>query len=195
MKVQEVSNKLKNEASFLDRAAELKELETEEQLALERARKSPFRRFGQINFDDEYFFMLIDIMEKNTLAGRLFLFFAKEMDGFNQVIFPHKMLMEIFEVSRVSISKAITYLKEEGFIVVVKVGNMNSYGINSNLIWKSQGTNYKHSYFTAKIGITSTEQEQDLELAQKKHSETLGRYKKAISQSEKLKAKINIPKQ
>ena len=80
------------------------------------------------------------------------------MDNYNAVMCSHTVIMEVLGVSRQTVSKAITVLKDRGFIAVYKSGTSNVYTINDNVFWKSWGKNRKYCKFPANIVLAESEQ-------------------------------------
>lgn len=123
--------------------------------------KSPFKSWIQMN--DNQVNNLIYLTDKSPLAMKILLFLAKHSDNYNAVMVSQSTLGEIFSVSRVSINNAIKVLKEHNFLQLQRSGNGFIYFLNSNVVWKSYGTNHKFAEFNAKI-IFSKEEMKGLEI-------------------------------
>ena len=93
------------------------------------------------------------------------------MDSYNAVMCSQTVLQEQFDVSRVTISRAIKLLKEKQFIDVYKSGTSNVYAVNKQIAWSSWGSNFKHGKFGANIILSESEQENDVKLKIEKHHE------------------------
>jgi len=123
--------------------------------------KSPFKSYVQLN--DNQMNNLIYLTDKSPLAMKVLLFLAKHSDNYNAVMVSQSTLGEIFNVSRTSINNSIKILKEHNFLQLQKSGNGFIYFLNSNVIWKSYGTNHKFAEFNAKV-IFSQEELKELRL-------------------------------
>ena len=111
------------------------------------------------------------LMSKSPIAYRIFKFLINNMDSYNAVMCSQTVLQEQFDVSRVTISRAIKLLKEKQFIDVYKSGTSNIYAVNKQIAWNSWGSNFKHGKFGANIIISESEQENDVKLKIEKHHE------------------------
>jgi Mn-dependent DtxR family transcriptional regulator len=83
------------------------------------------------------------------------------MDGYNAIVCSNKVIQDALSISRPTVTRAIKILKDYNFIKIAKTGTANVYYINSELVWKSWGTNHRYAEFGAKIIIAESEQEQD----------------------------------
>lgn len=142
-----------------------------EKEARERAKKSPFKNFVQVNKD--YYKAEDWLMAKSPIAYRIFKFLINGMDDYNAVICSYKVLQENFGVSQVTVARAIKILKEKQYIEVYKSGTSNVYAINKNIVWNSWGTNYDYAKFGANIILSESEQEKSVQAKIKavKHKE------------------------
>src|SRR5699024_1449254 len=90
--------------------------ERREKEELQRQKKSPYRSWVQMNKDA---YKAEDwLMSKSPIAYRIFKFLINNMDSYNAVMCSQTVLQEQFDVSRVTISRAIKLLKEKQFIDV-----------------------------------------------------------------------------
>ena len=149
----------------------LKSKKRERKEARERAKKSPFKNFVQVNKD--YYKAEDWLMAKSPIAYRIFKFLINGMDDYNAVICSYKVLQENFGVSQVTVARAIKILKEKQYIEVYKSGTSNVYAINKNIVWNSWGTNYDYAKFGANIILSESEQEKSVQAKIKavKHKE------------------------
>lgn len=149
-----------NVKSFNEREAELVQLQAKEEELKKRQRNSPFKNFLQVN--KETYKLEDKLMKKNPLAYRIWRFLANNMDHYNAVMVSYNVLMEIFDVSRTTIYRAIKVLEDGEYIKIYKSGTSNIYAINDNMVWNSWGTNKKYSKFNANIIIGESEQSQKI---------------------------------
>lgn len=146
------------ELTFAERQKQLEEESKKEKEARDRAKKSPFKNFVQVNKD--YYKAEDWLMSKSPIAYRIFKFLINGMDDYNAVICSYKVLQEHFNISQDTVRRAIKILKEKQYIEVYKSGTSNVYAINKNIVWNSWGTNYDYAKFGANIILSETEQEE-----------------------------------
>lgn len=162
-----------NVKSFNEREAELVQLQAKEEELKKRQRNSPFKNFLQVN--KETYKLEDKLMKKNPLAYRIWRFLANNMDHYNAVMVSYNVLMEIFDVSRTTIYRAIKVLEDGEYIKIYKSGTSNIYAINDNMVWNSWGTNKKYSKFSANIIIGESEQSQktkkEIKIKTEKHKQ------------------------
>jgi hypothetical protein len=111
----------------------------------------------------------------------------------------YKVLEETFEASNRTMTRAVSVLKESGFISILKSGSSNIYAVNDNLYWKSWGNNKKYSKFPANVILSLSEQEEQakLKVKIKKHKEVASvtkvvKEKKSSKKNEVLNAKAEV---
>jgi len=150
-----------NSMTFDERQKQLEQQDQKEKEARDRAKKSPFKNFVQVNKDA---YKAEDwLMAKSPIAYRIFKFLINNMDGYNAVVCSQVVLQETFGVSRPTIARAIKILKEKKYIDVYKSGTSNIYAINKNIVWNSWGTNYDYAKFGANIILSESEQEKSIQ--------------------------------
>lgn len=166
-----IHNVLNNSATFEERKRELEEQDKKEKENRERAKKSPFKNFVQVN--KEVYKAEDWLMGQSPIAYRIFRFLVNGMDDYNAVICSYQVLMETFNVSKATITRAIKLLKDRNYIDIYKTGTSNVYAINKNIVWGSWGSNYKYAKFGANIILSESEQEQSIQTKIKttKHKE------------------------
>lgn len=98
-----------------------------------------------------------DLALANPTAYRLFMFFIKHMGGDNALCVSSTALQEILSCSRVTISRAVKYLKDEGWICVLKSGTTNIYVVNPDVAWTSYAYQKQYCEFTTKAILCATE--------------------------------------
>ena len=146
--------------SFENRQNELITQELKSKDIIKRQYKnSPFKRWTQLN--NEHTAELIQLALKYPKAHAILYFLVDQMDEYNAVICSVKVLSELLNVSRQTISKNISILKEHGFIVILKSGASNVYVINDKVYWKSWGNNKRYSKFPANVVLAFSEQDKD----------------------------------
>ena len=139
--------------------ARSKELQLQDEQNNRQFKNSPFKRWTQLN--NEHTKELMQLALKYPKAHAILYFLVDQMDEYNAVICSTRVLEELLNVSRQTISKNIKVLKEHGFIVVLKSGLSNVYLINDKVYWKSWSNNKKYSKFPANVVLSFDEQETD----------------------------------
>lgn len=138
----------------------LKRLSQERELDKKRAddaKKSPYRRFLQMNKDT---YKAEDwLMQESPAAYRILRYISQNMDNYNALICSYQVFQEVLGYSRATIARSLKLLKKHKYIDSVKTGGANIYFINKNLYWNSYGTNYARAEFGAKIIISASEQD------------------------------------
>lgn len=90
-------------------------------------------------------------------AYDLFMLFIKHMDGTNALCVSMLALSEIMKLSRQSLSKSIKYLKDNGWICVLRNGSSNVYIVNPEICWTSYGNQKQYCRFNASVLLSSSE--------------------------------------
>lgn len=166
-----------SEARRIARLLEIKDEQIGELVKHNMSKKSPFRKWVQMN-SDEYACRADDWLIANSPAAyRIFKFLISHMDHYNAVICSYKVIQEKFGYGQATVARAVKLLKEHNFISVVKSGTSNVYMINKGLYWNSWGTNYAYAKFDANVIISASEQDEAVQktvkLQEKKRREIL----------------------
>lgn len=160
-----------NSISFEARKRQIEEDERLEAEEREKQKKSPYRSWLQLNKDA---YKAEDwLMAKSPIAYRIFKFLINNMDSYNAVMCSQTVIQERFDVSRMTVSRAIKLLKEKQYIDIYKSGTSNVYAVNKQIAWNSWGSNYKHGKFGANIIISENEQEEEIKTKIQKHQEVI----------------------
>jgi Fe2+ or Zn2+ uptake regulation protein len=173
MRVQQNRDLDPNTITFEERQKQIEQEERMERENWENSKKSPFKNFVQMNKD--YYKAEDWLMAKSPIAYRIFKFLINNMDGYNAVVCSQTVLQEQFEVSRVTVSRAIKLLKEKKYIDIFKSGTSNVYAVNKQIAWNSWGSNYRYAKFEANIILSESEQEESVKAKIKtvKHKEII----------------------
>ena len=115
--------------SFNERMIELQEQAQNEKG--EHGIESPYRRWTQLN--NEHTKELVQLALKAPKAHALLYFLVDQMDNYNAVVCSTRVLEDFLNVSRQTVSKSIKYLKDYGFIAVLKSGTTNVYVVNDKV--------------------------------------------------------------
>ena len=74
---------------------------------------------------------------ENSLALKLYTFFAEHSDHLNALVCPVDVLAEEFQVHERTVRRAAKWLEERGHIVIIRVGTANAFVINPEELWKN----------------------------------------------------------
>lgn len=108
-----------------------------------------------------YFRPFMDELTKmageNYTAYKLFQLICKNMDGTNALVISMSALSEIMQLSRQTISKAVKYLSNNGWLCVMKSGTSNVYIVNPNVAWTSYADQKATCSFHANVVLCGSE--------------------------------------
>lgn len=113
--------------------------------------------FFQVYNDNVDF--LIEMNQENKTALNLFLWIAKNMDDKNALVVSQEALSKVLGVTTRTVQYAVAYLKDKKALDILKSGNSNIYALNSKIVWKDTADSKKYAHFTAKVYVTSEEQD------------------------------------
>ena len=150
-----------NSLTFEERQAQLLEQDEKEKEIHKRMQRSPFSRWTQ--FNNEHTQELMWLALKQPKAHAILYFLVDQMDEYNAVMCSSKVIEEVLGVSRVTVSRAIKFLKENGFIAILRSGTSNVYAINDTVYWKSWGNKKQYSKFPANVVLSLSEQDENLQ--------------------------------
>lgn len=135
---------------------------------------------------------LTALARTNGGAYDFLMFLIKNMDYNNALCVSMQALTEIMGLSRVSLSKRVKYLKDNGWIEVLKSGTSNVYIVNPDVTWSSYANQKKYCKFSANILLSSSENAEYL-----KNREAASHYKTInndfIEHVRANKEKVNQP--
>jgi len=147
-------------ASFDERKVQLADEQVREEEKVKHEKGSPFRSFIQMN---KTTYELEDkLMKDNPLAYRIWRFLANNMDNYNAVIVSYATMMGIFDVSRMTLYRAIKTLADGNYLRIYKTGTANVYALNDTMVWNSWGSNKQYSKFSASVIISEDEQSENI---------------------------------
>ena len=149
------------EVSPITRIIDIKNQEIQSIVEYNESKKSPFRKWVQMNNDENSYEAEDWLVAKSPTAYRILRFLVSSMDNYNAVICSYKVMQEKLKVSKPTVERAIRLLKEHRFIQVVRTGGANVYLVNKHLYWNSWGTNYAYAEFDARVIISASEQDKD----------------------------------
>lgn len=97
------------------------------------------------------------LAKENGRAYDLFMFLIKHMDGTNALCVSTAVLAEIMGVSTRTIMRSTKYLKEKGWICILKSGTTNVYIVNPEICWTSYANQKSYCKFETNVILSSTE--------------------------------------
>ena len=110
-----------------------------------------------VQFRRPFLDAVTELGSNNAMAFKLFMFLCKHMDGGNALCVSMQTLCELIETSRQTLSKSVKYLKDNGWVCVLKSGTSNVYIVNPDVAWTSYGYQKSYCKFTATVMLSSTE--------------------------------------
>lgn len=129
-----------------------KSLENEKKKLKEEQKNRDFIQLYREHIDD-----VARLARIEPRAYDLFMLLIKHMDGTNALCISMQALTEIMGLSRQSISKSVKYLKENGWLCVLKSGSSNVYIVNPDVAWTSYGNQKQYCKFNASVMLSSSE--------------------------------------
>lgn len=99
----------------------------------------------------------LSFLSTNKSALNLFILLLKHMDGMNALTVSINALTEIMGVSRATVLRSVKFLKEHGYVAVLKTGNSNVYVVNPDIAWTSYGYQKKYCKFPSNVLLSSSE--------------------------------------
>lgn len=95
---------------------------------------------------------------ENYTAFKLLQLLIKHMDGANALCVSNVALMEVMGgVSRATVTRSVKYLKDNGWICVLKTGSSNVYIVNPEIAWTSYGNQKSYCRFQSSVLLSSSE--------------------------------------
>lgn len=142
-----------NSMTFTEREMELKKLEEEEN----RIREIKKKNSNFVMFYREHMPEMRWLMKKSGIASSILNFIIEHMDYKNALMCSHHVLMDYFDISKPTVTRAIKLLKDNGFIDVLKSGTSNIYIVNSEVAWCSWENQKLYCKFEGNVLISKTE--------------------------------------
>lgn len=110
-----------------------------------------------IQFYRNYIDEISALGDENYVAFKLFMFITKHMDPNNSLCVSMKALQEILGYSRQTLSKAVKYLKDKGWLCVLKSGTTNIYILNPEIVWTSWANQKQYCKFKTNVIVSASE--------------------------------------
>lgn len=145
------------EVSFDMRKRQLEEEAKKEEEAKERAKKSIYKDFAQVNRKE--MIHMRALIKSDPNAALVLMFIMEKMDKMNALVCSYKVFEEQLGLCRATLSKAVKTLKDKGFLYVYKSGTSNVYVMNNQLAWTNHGDKAEYCLFPANVVLSAAEQD------------------------------------
>jgi hypothetical protein len=125
-----------------------------------RTREETARRKNKEKFVQMYEDKMVHVrklIRDFPLAAEVFLFLTEKMDQRNALVCPTQVLSDVFKKSRRQIDRVIKHLKDNDYLYITKVGNVNVYHMNKHIVWKSFEWAKEYCQFEGNILIARSE--------------------------------------
>lgn len=168
-----VSNETINAMGKTIKEQQSKIAEQEELLKKKDKRKSPYKKWVQLDCDfgtDALFNLMTDCPP----AAKIFIVFIKFMGTSNSIIVTNDLLQQLTGMKKSSVYTALSYLLDNGYIQRIPIAKSAfAYTISPQIVWKSYGDRVKTAEFTAKVIV-------DAKIDGKKITEYLKKQKRIL---------------
>lgn len=104
-----------------------------------------------------YVQQIADLGMKNSTALKVLLFLIRNMDGTNAIGVTQSLIAEMTGLARQTVSKAIKYLDENGWLQIYKLGKANVYVVNPDVVWTSYADQKQYCKFTGTLMLSSVD--------------------------------------
>ena len=129
--------------SPIERIIDIKNQQIQDIVEYNEQKKSPFRKWVQMNYDDNAYQADDFLVANSPTAYRIFKFLIANMDRYNAVIVSYKVLQQVFGYGQATVARAIKFLKDHNYIEVVRTGGANVYTVNKHL-YRVRRQSYHH---------------------------------------------------
>lgn len=124
----------------------------EKQPLTEEQKNRDFIQLYRCHLDD-----VTRLAGENYTAFKLFQLLCKHMDGTNALCVSRTALAELMDCTEKTISRAVKYLKDNGWICVLKTGTSNVYIVNPKVAWTSYDNQKQYCKFQTTVLLSSSE--------------------------------------
>lgn len=125
---------------------------TETKKITEDKKDKDFVKLFRNHLDD-----ITNLARSNAKAYDLFMLLIKHMDGNNALCVSRTALSELLNCSEKTVTRSVKYLKEHGWICVLKSGQSNIYIVNPDVAWTSYANQKSYCKFQANVILSGTE--------------------------------------
>lgn len=113
---------------------------------------------GFVQVSKAYLDTLDELYEQSPSAGKVLVKMVKSMNKQNALMVSQNSLCRLCGISLPTVKRAITVLRQQNWIEVIKVGQANVYRVNSNVFWQSRADG-KWASFSAEVLVNWDEQD------------------------------------
>ena len=101
------------------------------------------------------------LTRKSPLAHEILYYLVEHMGKTtNAVIVSYKTLQEVTNVSRSTVARAISILKDDNWVDAVKVGSATAYAVNARVFWQASRNQKEYAIFSATVVAAASEQDE-----------------------------------
>lgn len=118
----------------------------------EEQKNKDFVQFYRPFFDD-----IAKLGHDSPMGMQLFMLLCKHMDGSNALCVSNVALSEILNTTTRTVQRAVKYLKDNGWLCILKSGTSNVYIVNPDVAWTSYGNQKQYCKFQANVLLSSSE--------------------------------------
>lgn len=91
---------------------------------------------NSVRLNKDFMMNIAKLGSEKPTAFKVFMFISQNMDANNALCVSMKALGEALGFSRTTLSRTVKYLKENEWLYIRKLGTLNVYIINPEIIWK-----------------------------------------------------------
>ena len=118
--------------------------------------------YNFVQLSRSYLSQMRHLARKSPISSEILFYLVEHMGRTtNAVVISQKALSEVIGVTRPTISKALKVLREENWIDVVKIGNVNAYCVNERAFWQAKRNQRRYAIFSATVIAAESEQPKD----------------------------------
>ena len=100
---------------------------------------------------------IADLGLQDVQALRLLLFLIRHMDTKNALAVPMSLIADMVGLSRQTVSSKLTYLRDNGWIQIYRLGRQNVYTINPDVAWTAYDGQKSYCRFEATVMLSSVD--------------------------------------
>ena len=113
---------------------------------------------GFVQVSKAYLDTLDGLYEQSPSAGKVLVKMVKVMNKQNALLISQQSLCKLCGISLPTVKRAITVLRQQNWVEVIKVGQANVYRVNSNVFWQARADG-KWASFSAEVLVDWDEQD------------------------------------
>lgn len=100
------------------------------------------------------------LTRKSPLAHEILYYLVEHMGKTtNAVIVSYRTLQEVTGVSRATVGRAISILKDDNWVDAVKIGSATAYAVNARVFWQASRNQKEYAIFSATVVASASEQD------------------------------------